>query len=39
MIAPKGNELDLDEFPPNLIGGMEFVFADDVDEVLATALD
>jgi ATP-dependent Lon protease len=39
VIAPRRNEGDLDEFPPNLLRGMEFVFADTVDDVLATALD
>lgn len=39
MIAPRRNEGDLDEFPPNLLGGMQFVFADTVDDVLASALD
>ncbi|HYI80282.1 MAG TPA: endopeptidase La [Thermoleophilaceae bacterium] len=39
VIAPRRNEGDLDEFPPNLLAGMEFVFADTVEDVLATALD
>jgi ATP-dependent Lon protease len=39
VIAPRRNEGDLDEFPPNLLSGMEFVFADTVDDVLAAALD
>ncbi len=39
VIAPRRNEGDLDEFPPNLLAGMEFVFADTVDDVLAAALD
>ena len=39
VIAPARNEADLDEFPPNLLAGMEFVFADTVDDVLAAALD
>jgi ATP-dependent Lon protease len=38
VIAPARNEPDLDEFPPNLLAGMDFVFVDTVDEVLATAL-
>jgi ATP-dependent Lon protease len=38
VIAPRRNEADLDEFPPNLLAGMEFVFADTVDDVLGTAL-
>jgi len=39
VIAPRRNEADLEEFPPNLLAGMEFVFADSVDDVLAAALD
>jgi ATP-dependent Lon protease len=39
VIAPRRNEGDLDEFPPNLLGGMQFLFADTVDDVLASALD
>ncbi len=39
VIAPRRNEADLDEFPPNLLKGMEFVFVDTVDEVLEAALD
>jgi ATP-dependent Lon protease len=39
VIAPRRNEGDLDEFPPNLLAGMEFLFADSVDDVLAAALD
>ncbi len=35
VIAPRRNEPDADEFPPNLLKGMEFVFVDTVDEVLA----
>ncbi len=39
VIAPRRNETDLDEFPSNLVAGMEFVFVDAVDDVLAAALD
>jgi ATP-dependent Lon protease len=39
VIAPRRNEADLEEFPPNLLREMEFVFADTVDDVLAAALD
>ncbi|MDP9135479.1 MAG: endopeptidase La [Actinomycetota bacterium] len=39
VIAPRRNEGDLEEFPPNLLGGMQFLFADTVDDVLAAALD
>ncbi len=38
VIAPRRNEADLDEFPPNLLKGMRFVFVDNVDEVLEEAL-
>ena len=38
VIAPGRNEPDLEEFPPNLLAGMEFVFADTIDDVLAAAL-
>ena len=39
VIAPRRNEADLDEFPPNLLKHMKFVFVDTVDEVLEAALD
>ena len=39
VIAPKRNEPDFDEFPPNLLKEMEFVFVDTVDEVLDAALE
>jgi len=39
IIAPRQNEGDLDELPPNLLRGMEFVFVDTVDEVLEAALE
>jgi len=39
IIAPRQNEGDLDELPPNLLRGMEFVFVDSVDEVLEAALE
>jgi len=38
VIAPQRNEADIDEFPRNLLAGMEFLFADTVDDVLAAAL-
>ncbi|MEX1141213.1 MAG: endopeptidase La [Thermoleophilaceae bacterium] len=38
VIAPRRNEADIDEFPANLLSGMEFVFVDTVDDVLAEAL-
>jgi ATP-dependent Lon protease len=39
VIAPKRNEGDAEDFPPHLLKGMEFVFVDSVDEVLAEALE
>jgi ATP-dependent Lon protease len=39
VIAPRRNEADLDEFPANLVSGMELVFVDTVDDVLAAALE
>ncbi|MEA2350805.1 MAG: ATP-dependent Lon protease [Thermoleophilaceae bacterium] len=39
VVAPKLNEADLDEFPDHLKGDIEFLFASDVDRVLAEALE
>ena len=39
VIAPKRNESDAAEFPPNLLRDVDFVFVDSVDEVLAEALE
>ncbi|MGH2742068.1 MAG: S16 family serine protease, partial [Thermoleophilaceae bacterium] len=39
VIAPRRNEDDLEDFPPNLLKEMEFVFVDTVDEVLEAALE
>jgi len=39
VIAPKGNEPDADEFPPNLRKAVDFHFVDAVDEVLELALE
>ena len=39
VIAPRRNEPDADEFPPNLLKGMELVLVDTVDEVLEAALE
>jgi ATP-dependent Lon protease len=39
VIAPRRNEAEAEEFPPNLLAGMQFVFVDTVDDVLAAALD
>ncbi len=39
VIAPRRNEDDFEDFPPNLLKEMEFVFVDTVDEVFANALE
>jgi ATP-dependent Lon protease len=39
VIAPKLNEADLDEFPDHLIRDIEFIFVDEVDQVLDEALE
>ena len=39
VIAPRRNEADLEDFPANLLKELEFVFVDDVDEVLDAALE
>jgi ATP-dependent Lon protease len=39
VIAPRLNEADLDEFPEHLLADIEFVFADEVDQVLDEALE
>jgi ATP-dependent Lon protease len=39
VIAPRRNEDDLEDFPPNLLKEMEFIFVETVDEVLEAALD
>jgi ATP-dependent Lon protease len=39
VIAPRRNEEDTDDFPPNLLKAMEFIFVETVDEVLAAALE
>jgi ATP-dependent Lon protease len=38
VIAPSLNEIDIDEIPEHLRRDLEFVFVDDVAEVLETAL-
>jgi ATP-dependent Lon protease len=38
VIAPSLNELDVDEIPEHLRRDLEFVFVDDVGQVLETAL-
>jgi ATP-dependent Lon protease len=39
IIAPKLNEPDLSEFPPNLLKNMDFLFVDSIDRVLDEALE
>jgi len=39
VIAPRRNEPDADEFPPNLLKGLELVWVDTVDEVLDAGLE
>ncbi len=39
VIAPRRNEPDAEEFPPNLLKGLEFVWVNTVDEVLDSALE
>jgi ATP-dependent Lon protease len=39
VIAPRRNEPDADEFPPNLLKEMELVWVDTVEEVLEAALE
>jgi ATP-dependent Lon protease len=39
VIAPKLNEADLDELPEHLTRDIEFIFVDDVDQVLDEALE
>jgi ATP-dependent Lon protease len=39
VIAPKLNKPDADEFPPNLLKDVEFVWVDSVEKVLKEALE
>ncbi len=39
VIAPKLNEPDLEDFPPSLLGDVEFIFVDSIDRVLGEALE
>jgi ATP-dependent Lon protease len=39
VLAPKLNEPDLDDFPPNLLKGIEFKFVSHIDQVLPLALE
>jgi ATP-dependent Lon protease len=39
VIAPRGNRQDTDDFPPNLLKEVEFVFAGSIDRVLREALE
>jgi ATP-dependent Lon protease len=38
VIAPRRNEPDLEDFPPNLAGDLDFTWVDEVGEVFAAAL-
>ena len=38
VIAPRRNEPDTEDFPPHLLGDIEFVWASEIDEVLEAAL-
>jgi ATP-dependent Lon protease len=38
VIAPRANEPDVDEIPPHLRRGLEFIWVGEVEEVLAAAL-
>jgi ATP-dependent Lon protease len=39
VIAPKLNKPDADEFPPNLLKDVEFVWVDSIEKVLREALE
>jgi ATP-dependent Lon protease len=39
VIAPKQNEVDFDEFPPSLKKDMQFIWVEQVDQVLREALE
>jgi ATP-dependent Lon protease len=39
VIAPKLNKPDAEEFPPNLLKDVEFIWVDTVDRVLREALE
>ena len=39
VIAPKLNKPDAEDFPPNLLKDVEFVWVDSVDRVLREALN
>src|SRR5215217_9676894 len=39
VVAPKQNEQDFDEFPPSLKDHMEFIWVEQIDEVLREALE
>jgi ATP-dependent Lon protease len=39
VIAPRRNEPDLEDMPEHLIGDLDFIWADQIDEVLAAALE
>jgi ATP-dependent Lon protease len=39
IVLPKRNEPDLEDVPEEIQNAMQFIFAENVDEVLAAALD
>ena len=39
IIAPRENRLDVEDFPPNLLKAVKFVFVDSIDRVLREALE
>jgi ATP-dependent Lon protease len=39
VLAPRRNELDLEDFPAHLVEGMDFVWVGEIGEVFAAALD
>jgi ATP-dependent Lon protease len=39
VILPKRNEKDLEDVPENVRGELRFAFAENIDDVLATALE
>ena len=38
MIAPKLNQADAEDFPPNLLKDVEFIWVDSIEKVLREAL-
>jgi len=39
VILPRRNERDLEDIPQELVEGLEFIFVDNLDEVLDAALE